>query len=364
MINVKTLKNNLTLENYRKIEKALNLREFSRNNNQIIFYNADKHKDLSRQKPKLYFYFQNRIYISYSASRSYDIIGLVQAVKTTQGEKFSFIDAINFVLSVTGLDPKACQRLTAKKQYGWEEDLGKYLKIKNGENSLQIYDKSILKNMPSIYPESWIKEGISICSMEKYGIKYYSRAQATVIPCYDKEGNLIGVRCRHWKPEEIENGKYRPLQLLDPKIIYKFPTNKVFYGINYNWAEIERTGHVILVEGEKSVLKADSWWHEKSNVLALYGSNIGLKRVKELIKMGVNHVTLALDSDYHSIDDEEYKEFENKILKLSEMFKGFCEVDVVYFHDLPYEIDSYKCSPFDFDEKVWNDLWERREVIV
>ena len=362
MINVKTLKNNLTLEDYRKIEKALGLREFSKNENQIIFYNADKHKDLSKQKPKLYFYPKNKIYISYSASRSYDIIGLVQAVKTTQGEDFSFMDSINFILSVTGLDPKACQRLTNKKQYGWEDDLGKYLRIKNGESSLQVYDNFILKNLPSIYPESWIEEGISISSMDKYNIKYYPRLQATVVPCYNKDGNLIGIRCRHWQPQEIENGKYKPLQLLDGTI-YKFPTNKVFYGINYNWAEIERTGHVILVEGEKSVLKADSWWHENSNVLALYGSNIGLKRVKELVKMGVNHVTLALDSDYHVVGDDEYKEFESKILKLGELFKGLCEVDVVYFHDLPYELDSYTCSPFDFDESIWNDLWERREII-
>ena len=215
--------------------------------------------------------------------------------------------------------------------------------------------------MPSIYPEDWIKEGISISSMEKYGIKYYPRLQSTVIPCYDKEGNLIGIRCRHWLPEEIENGKYRPLQLLN-NTIYKFPTNKVFYGINYNWAEIERTGHVILAEGEKAVLKADSWWHENSNVLALYGSNIGLKRVKELVKMGVNHVTLALDSDFENINDENYKEFENKMIKLAELFRGYCTVDIVY-NNINLK-NWYKCSPFDADEKTWNKLYENREIII
>ena len=362
MINVKTLKANLTLEDYRKIEKTLGLREFSKNENQIVFYNADKHKDIIKQKPKLYFYFQNKIYISYSASRSYDIIGLVQAVKTTQGENFSFIDAINFILSVTGLDPKACQRLTHKKQYVWEDELSKYVRIKRGDNLLPVFDKKILDELPKIYPEEWIKEGIKVETMEKYGIEFYPRLQATTIPCYNKEGDLIGIRCRHWQPQEIENGKYRPLQLLNPKIIYAFPTNKVFYGINYNWAEIERTSHVILVEGEKSVLKADSWWQENSNVLALYGSNIGLKRVKELIKMGVNHVTLALDSDFENINDENYKKFENKMIKLAELFRGYCTVDIVY-NNINLK-NWYKCSPFDADEKTWNKLYENREIII
>ena len=360
-INAKKLKSILTLSNYEKIEKALGLRQFSKGNNQVVFYNADKYKDITKQTPKLYRYNDTKIYISYTKSCSYDIIGLVQAVKTTSGEECSFLDAINFILSVTGLDPSACKRITQKKQYNWEEDLGKYLKIKRGESSLQIYDKSILDSFPKIYPQEWIEEGISVDTMEKYGIAYYPRLQATTLPCFDTKGELIGIRCRHWLPEEVDNGKYRPLQLLNGTI-YKFPTNNVFYGENYNRPEIERTGHVILVEAEKSALKADTWWHEKSNVLALYGSNIGLKRVRELIKMGVNHVTLALDSDFHNFGDEDYKEFEKKMIRLGEMFKGYCDVDIVY-NNIGLE-NWYKCSPFDGDEGTWDKLWESREEII
>lgn len=359
-INAKKLKSILTLSNYEQIEKALGLRQFSKGNNQVVFYNADKYKDTTKQTPKLYRYNDTKIYISYTKSCSYDIIGLVQAVKTTSGEQCSFLDAINFILSVTGLDPSACQRLTKKNKYNWEDELGKYLRIKQGQSSLQIYDASILEALPKIYPQEWIEEGISIDTMDKYGIGYYLRLQATTIPCFDVKGDLIGIRCRHWLPDEINNGKYRPLQLLDPKRIYSFPTNNVFYGENYNRPEIERTGHVILVEGEKSALKADTWWHEKSNVLALYGSNIGLKRVRDLIKMGVNQVTLALDSDFHEIGDDDYKLFEQKMFKIGKMFQGYCSVDIVYNN---IGLDWYKCSPFDGDENTWNEMYKRREII-
>lgn len=359
-INAKKLKSILTLFDYETIEKSLGLREFSHNEYQTIFYNADKYKDPIKQTPKLYRYNDTKNYISYTKSCSYDIIGLVQAIKTTNGEVCSFIDAVNYILTTTGLDPTACKRLTKKKVYDWEEELGKYLKIKRGENCLQIYDKSILHQLYPIYPQEWINEGISIDTMEKYGIGYYPRLQATTIPCFNNIGELIGIRCRHWLTEEINNGKYRPLQLLDGTI-YKFPTNNIFYGENYNRPEIERTGHVILVEGEKSVLKADTWWNERSDVLALYGSNIGLKRVRDLVKMGVNQVTLALDSDFHEIGDDDYKLFEQKMIKIGKMFQGYCNVDIVYNN---IGLDWYKCSPFDGEEDVWNEMWENREVIV
>lgn len=360
-INAKRLKSALTLSDYEKIEKALGLREFSKTSNQVVFYNADKYKDPTKQTPKLYRYNDTKVYISYTKACSYDIIGLVQAVKITQGEECSFLNAIDYILSVTGLDPSAYQRLTSKKVYNWEDELGKYVKIKRGESALKTYDREILEELPKFYPQEWIEEGIGVDTMEKYGIAYYPRLQATTIPCFDVKGDLIGIRCRHWLPEEIDNGKYRPLQLLDPKKIYSFPTNNVFYGENYNRPEIERTGHVILVEGEKSVLKADTWWHEKSNVLALYGSNIGLKRVRELVRMGVNHVTLALDSDFHEVGDEDYQEFEKKIIKLGEMFRGYADVDVVYNN---IGLDWYKCSPFDGDEEVFKKMWEKREIIL
>ena len=359
-VNTKKLKSLLALQDYEKILQDLNIPIYTKSKQQWIYWTGDKNADALKGSPKLYFYPDTKIYFGYTAGRSYDIIALVQTRLEITKQAHGFIDAVNFILASTGIDSDACQRITKKNTYDWEDTLGKYLKIKSGVSILKTYDETILEQLPDVYPQNWIDEGININTMIKYGIKYYPRLQATAIPCRDKEGNLIGIRCRHWLPEEIDKGKYRPLQLLN-NTIYSFPTNKVFYGINYNWAEIERTGHVILCEGEKGTLKADSWWREKSNVLALYGSNIGINRVKELVRMGVNHVTLALDSDFHEIGDDDYINFEKKIIKLAELFQGFAEVDVIYNNiELP---SWYKCSPFDGDEETWNQLWENRETI-
>ena len=358
-INTKKLKSLLTLSDHAKILHELNIPLYTKSNTQWVYWTGDKNVKATNGSPKLYFYPDTKIYFGYTAGRSYDIISLVQTRLEITKQDHSFIDAVNFILAVTVLDPSACERLTKKNAYDWEDSLGKYLRIKQGTNSLPEYDDTIIEQLPKIFPQEWIDEGIDIDTMDKYGIRYYPRLQATAIPCRDKDGRLVGIRCRHWLPEEIENGKYRPLQLLN-NTIYKFPTNKVFYGINYNWAEIERTGHVILCEGEKSVLKADSWWHEKSNVLALYGSNVGLARLKQLISLGVNHVTLALDSDFHEIGDDDYIEFEKKMLNIGQMFTQYAEVDIVYNN---IGLDWYKCSPFDGDEDIWNQMWENRETI-
>lgn len=357
--NAKKLKEKLTVKHYEELINSLGIRFYSKSDNQWVLYNADKYKKEADQKPKLYFYLDSKIFMSFSKGCSYDIFGLIQTVKTVKGESFGFTDALNYVLKITNIDPSACERLTKKSKYNWEEDLGKYLRFRKTGSSLVTYDAQILDDLSHSYPQDWINEGISIESMEKYGIGYYERTNAITIPCRDKNGNLIGIRVRNQRPELVEKAKYIPLTLLDGTC-YKFNTNSALYGLNYNWAEIERSKQVILVESEKSVLKADTFFGEKSNVLALYGSNLGTERRNELIKLGVEEVVIGLDSDYREIGDDEYMAFEKKVEKFAKAFQGYCKVSVCYNN---IGLDGYKCSPFDFDKNTFDKLFINRENI-
>lgn len=359
-IDTKKIKSKLSLSGYEKIMKDLGIPMYSKGKNYWIFYSGDHHKDFLKHSPKLYFYTDTKIFISYTASRSYDIFSLVQARLALIGQSSSFIDAINFILSSAGLSTNEVCRISQKKNIcDWQSGLEKFIRFRSTGSSLKPYDKAILTQFETRLPQEWVDEGISIDSMLKYHIGFYERIQATTIPCFGDTGELLGIRGRFWSDEQIAMGKYRPIQLLDGTI-YSFPTNATFYGINYNKTHIQQSGHVILVEGEKSVLKADSWWGEKSNVLALYGSNLGLQRRNQLIKLGVDHVTIAIDSDFHEIGDEGYNKFEQKALAMAKLFKGYAKVDVVYNN---IGLDAYKSSPFDFDETTYNLMWENREVV-
>ena len=249
--------------------KALDIPAYTESSSVITYWTGDKNRDAMNGSPgKLVFYKDTKIYMGYTASTSYDIISLCQVRLGLLGQPHTFHDAINFIIEATGLEIETVKRINAPHVCDWS-GLEKFVRFRSTGSTLTPYDKTILDQLDHSIPQQWLDEGISADTMVKYQIGFYERLGASTIPCFDMSGNLIGIRCRHWNPDEIETGKYRPLSLLDGTT-FKFPTNQVFYGINWNWGEIERTGHVILAEGEKSVLKADTMWGEKSNVLALY----------------------------------------------------------------------------------------------
>lgn len=359
--NPKAIKARLTVDDHKKIMKALDIPAYTESNSCITYWSGDKNRDSLKGSPKLVFYKDTKIYMGYTASTSYDIISLCQVRLGLLGQPHTFIDAINFIIQTVGLEIETVKRIDKPNICHWQEGLEKFIRFRSTGSTLEPYDKSILDQLDHSVPQQWLDEGISLETMVKYQIGYYDRLDATTIPCFAQDGSLIGIRCRHWRPNEIEEGKYRPLCLLDGTS-YKFPTNNVFYGINWNWGGIERTGHVILVEGEKSVLKADTWWGEKNITLARYGGALGLQRRNQLIKLGVNHVTIADDSDFTEIgDNDAYNKFEKKVLSIAKLFKGYAKVDVVY-NNIGLQ-NAYKASPFDFDEATYNLMWENREVV-
>ena len=357
-INTKLLKSSLSLEDHKSICKALGIPAFSENSKQIVYFTGDKNVDPFKGSPKLIFYKDTSIYIGFSAGMSYDIISLTQRRLSLLKQPSSFIDAINFILSVTGKEIDSVQRLTKTHVYDWQTDLEKFIRFRRTGTTLTTYDDTILSQLGQSIPQAWLDEGISEDTLVKYQIGYYERLNATTIPCRDKQGNLIGIRCRHWRPEEIEQGKYRPLLLLDGVTSFKFPTNEVFFGINYNWPEIERTGKVMLVESEKAVMKLDTIYKEHNVALGMFGNNLGLKRRNELIKLGVNHVVYVPDNDWIGRGDEAYQEWEDKVLRFCKQFDGYAKVEIVWDN---LGLLEAKENATDKDEDTWWKLYEARE---
>lgn len=357
-INIKLLKSSLSLEDHKSICKALGIPAFSENSKQIVYFTGDKHVNPYNGSPKLIFYKDTSIYMGFSAGMSYDIISLTQRRLSLLKQPSSFIDAINFILSVTGKEIDSVQRLTKTHVYDWQADLEKFIRFRRTGTTLITYDDTILSQLGQSIPQAWLDEGISEDTLIKYQIGYYERLNATTIPCRDKQGNLIGIRCRHWQPNEIEQGKYRPLLLLDGVTSFKFPTNDVFFGINYNWPEIERTGKAVLVESEKAVMKLDTIYKEHNVALGMFGNNLGLKRRNELIKLGVNHVVYVPDNDWIGLGDEAYQEWEDKVIRFCKQFGGYAKVEIVWDN---LGLLGAKENATDKDEDTWWKLYEARE---
>ena len=358
-IDVKKLKKSLSLAHHKQIMQALGIPAYSENKEQIIYFSGDKNKDALKGSPKLYFYKDSQIYFGYTSSRSYDIISLVQTRLSLLKQPCSFLDACQFILDTTNINPDSISRVKKEGHvYDWS-NLERFIRVRKYGNQLSEYNRNIIDTLPSLYPQAWIDEGISEETMEKYQIRYYERCNQTVIPCFDDEARLVGVRVRNWDKDRVEQAKYMPLVTLDGQC-YKFNTNQVFYGINYNKPEIERTGKVIIVESEKAVMKLDTYMGEHNIALGMYGSNLGIQRRNQLLKMGVNTVSYVVDNDFIGQDDVFFEQWREKIQHFIKLWDGFCRVEIVWDN---LGLLGPKENATDRTKEVWEQLWENREII-
>ena len=358
-IDVKKLKKSLSLAHHKQIMQALGIPAYSENKEQIIYFSGDKNKDALKGSPKLYFYKDSQIYFGYTSSRSYDIISLVQTRLSLLKQPCSFLDACQFILDTTNINPDSISRVKKEGHvYDWS-NLERFIKVRKYGNQLSEYNRNIIDTLPPLYPQAWIDEGISEETMDKYQIRYYERCNQTVIPCFDDEARLVGVRVRNWDKDRVEQAKYMPLVTLDGQC-YKFNTNQVFYGINYNKPEIERTGKVIIVESEKAVMKLDTYMGRHNIALGMYGSNLGIQRRNQLLKMGVNTVSYVVDNDFIGQDDAFFEQWREKIQHFIKLWDGFCRVEIVWDN---LGLLGPKENATDRTKEIWEQLWENREII-
>ena len=347
------------MDDHKKICKALGIPIFSESSNQIVYWSGEKNANPLSGSPKLFFYKDTGAYIGYTSGCTYDIISLTQKRLKLLSKPCSFVDAINFIIETTGIEIETVKRINAPHICDWS-GLEKFVRFRSTGLTLEPYDKSILDQLDHSVPQQWLDEGISLETMVKYQIGYYERSQATTIPCFNRSGELIGIRCRHWRPDEIEQGKYRPLSLLDGTT-FKFPTNQVFYGINYNAPEIERTSTAVLVEGEKTVLKFDTIYNEKSVALAMYGKNLGLQRRNQLIKLGVNKIIYVPDNDWIGKSQEDFDYWEQEVIRFGKQFGGYAQVEIVWDN---LGLLNPKDNAMDGGKEVWEKLYENREKLI
>ena len=358
-IDVKKLKRALTLAHYDMIIQRLGIPIFSKSNSEWRLWTGDKNVNPLEGSPKLIFYPDSHIFMGYTAGRSYDIISLVQTRLALLKQPCSFLDACQFILDTTNINPDSIGRIKKDGHvYDWS-NLERFIRVRKYGNQLSEYNRNIIDTLPPLYPQAWIDEGISEETMDKYQIRYYERCNQTVIPCFDDEARLVGVRVRNWDKDRVEQAKYMPLVTLDGQC-YKFNTNQVFYGINYNKPEIERTGKVIIVESEKAVMKLDTYMGRHNIALGMYGSNLGIQRRNQLLKMGVNTVSYVVDNDFIGQDDEFFEQWREKIQHFIKLWDGFCRVEIVWDN---LGLLGPKENATDRTKEVWEQLWENREII-
>lgn len=348
------LKNCITEEDIRKLLLIMGATFYYEDNKVWITDTICHHGE----KPKLYFYKESKMFHCYTECGQMDIISVV--MKHNDYSKEEFQKAINWICIKLNLNTYGGFFGITEKMNDWDfikQYSNRFYRKNAVLKDLTLYNENILNIFQRIYHKSWIDEGISVSTMEKYNILYSTWQQKIIIPHYDRNDNLIGIRTRALIENEIELfGKYAPLKV--GKNLYNHPLGQNLYGLNKNIEAIKSKQKIMIVEAEKSVLQTDSMFGCNNFTVALCGSNMSDFQRDLILDLGVREVIVAMDKQYNSTDSDECRKWakhikENIINKLS----SFVVVSVLW--DVT-DLLGYKDSPTDKGKETLLKLMENK----
>lgn len=220
--------NSITLEDVQYFLETLGVKDITVNNDhQYLMCPTICHNPLHEHaSKKLYWYQDNKIFRCYTeCNEAMSIFDLYRKVMELNYAPVSYYDAKEYVKScVKHLAPAPVVRHSEL-----ELDTSKY-KFTNNVPELPEYPHSILTYFTSYHHPSWLKDGITEQAMDKFKIKFSLGQNKIVIPHFDINGRLIGIRGRALDENDInEYGKYRPIQI--GQTLYTHPLQFNLYGI-------------------------------------------------------------------------------------------------------------------------------------
>lgn len=318
---------------------------------------------------KLYYYENTRLFRCYTECReAFDVFQLVQkAMEVQYNENWELPRCVIWIAQKFGI---------AGEMEGFEGDKIDDWKIINRHNLIQSkieqaessdkeivlseYNNSILEKLPILPIEGWIREGITLEILRKYGIRYYPKDNKIAIPHWDAVSRLIGIRGRTMIALEARLfGKYTPIKING--IMYAHPLSFALYGLNFNKANITKVKKAIIFEGEKSVMIYESLFGSENNIsVASCGSSISSHQFELLRQCGVEEIIIAFDRQFKEIGDKEFELHIKSLKQLANRFNNYVTVSVM--HDRRNLLD-YKDAPVDKGREVFETLFKERIII-
>lgn len=350
-INLQDLKEKLTSEHIIRILKQLGADRFEEKEDAIIFPTICHNPRDSEASMKLYYYKNSFMFHCYTeCGENFDIFELIKKVKEVNHEYFNFYNTICAIADLVSFNIFS---ETTKESYISNIDR---FKKENNEIELIEYDSKVLDVFRWKPTVEWLSEGISEEIMKKFNILYYDYRNKIVIPHYDIDGKLIGIRGRSLDPLEAElYGKYAPLKV--ENILYRHPLSFNLYGIYENKEDIKKYKTAIIFEGEKSVLKFGDMY-DYNIAVASCGSTLNLKQVELLIKkLGVENIIIAYDKEFSNFASAEAEKYYDKISILCKKYSNYCNFYFLFDFNNLLEL---KDAPVDKGKEIFEELMKNK----
>lgn len=351
MVNLKEIRQELSDERIIEILKDIGCDDYRDTSEALVFKTACHNVNPEDGSYKLYYYKNTKTFHCYTqCGCSFDIFELLRKRYDLLGIEYNFFKDI--VLKISGnikfdIDNEFYQ--------AYESDFSKYSQNKP-EVNLEVIDPKILNIYTHFYTPEWITDGISIEAMKTFNILYSIQQNKIIIPHYDINNNLIGIRGRALNPEDLEIGKYMPVAIGDK--VYKHPLGYNLYGLNLNKDNIRKRKMAFIFESEKAVLQYETMFGRENNIaVAACGSSITAYQFDLLRKLEVEKIIIAFDKEGSTWTERE--KYHEKLKKLCKKNSQYCLMG--YMYDKPKLLDL-KDSPTDKGKEVFKKIYKEGVV--
>ena len=337
------------------------------------------HNPPGRGSFKLYYYDNTKLFKCFTeCNDTFDIFQLTLKIKRLAGEQILYWskeavqksrswelpDAIHFVAAFFGIEEKTkdfFEKRTELQDWKIFEkfEAKKLQKNKKQTISLQTFNDDFLQYFPRPKILPWLKEGITQEVMNLHKICYDPKNQGIIIPHYNIDNQLIGIRERTLIKQEEEYGKYRPA-IINGKM-YNHPLSFNLYNINFAAPNIKKFKKVIVYEGEKSSLLHGSYFGIDNDIsVAVCGSNLINYQVELLLSLGVQEIIIGFDRQYKELGDEDCRKWTKKLTEINNKYNS--KVQISFLWDKEYLL-NYKMSPIDNGKDIFLTLFKNRIIL-
>ena len=326
-----------------------------------ICHNHIHDADASR---KLYYYANTQLFRCFTGCEEplFDIFELVLRIKNREEDAgWELPQAIDFIAQKFGFAPQSTREtLNMDNLQDWKV-LERYERIKDinvetQEIELKEYDDIYLNHLPQPVITPWLEEGMTQEELDRHNIRYDPKNAGIVIPHYDINNRLIGIRERTLVIENEKYGKYRPAYIHGQ--LYNHPLSYNLYNINNSKDNIRKFKKAFVFEGEKSCILYGSYFGAENDIsVSICGSSFLNYQAWMLIQLGAEEIIVSLDKQFQELGDTEFKKLVKNLKQIHRKYGHYTKISILWDKE---NLLGYKMSPIDKDKETFLELYRRR----
>lgn len=347
MINYNAIIENLDIDKVKNLLEQMDI-PFQEKEKYLLMPTVCHNSNVDEASWKLYYYKDNHFFYCYTNCLGMSIFKFLEHFYSERGIDFDWYEDIyKVVLDCSNF------RLAAPGQPTYKSIRDLYRRPE--QIQLPTYPEGILRTFTKFYPPEWLNDGISKQAMDNFNILYSIPQNKIIIPHYNIDNELVGVRGRALNEWEVENiGKYMPVQIEGKW--YSHPLSLNLYGLNKTKENIKETGICFIFEAEKSVLQMDSF--DRPNcAAAVCGSQFNKFALKILVQnCHPNEIVVCFDKEELPGQDTYFY----KLYNLCKKYRNYANFSFIY--DMEGLLDL-KDSPTDKGEDIFEKLLQRRVIV-